>query len=204
MAEEMTNLLSRFGVDYQNAPAPTPAMLAFMRGLGMTLDTASDSKDRTISRIKERSSTALSDVDRGDQRTQRGMLADMVSRGVLRSGEANTRFGEQAENVARSKGDILSNQAEGIESAESGFNSTRDSLRQNALERTINAETDQATRTATTAAQTESYARQDAASTLAYTRQKEAEERSLLQQEDLLKRSATQQEELLKKYGTLR
>ena len=209
---EMTNLLARFGVDYQAAPAPTPAMLAFMRGLGMTLDTAADTKQRSVSRIKERSSTALSDIDRGDQRTQRSMLADMVGRGVLRSGEANTRFGEQAENVARSKGDVLSNQAEGIDNADIGYNQTRDSLRQGALERTINAETDQATRAAQTAAQTESYARQDAGAATQYTRQREAEDRAALQQEDFFKRRGQQeldiiaartrqQDELLRRQG---
>jgi hypothetical protein len=196
-ANEMTNLLARFGVDYQAAPAPTPAMLAFMRGLGMTLDTAADTKQRSVSRIKERSSTALSDIDRGDQRTQRSMLADMVGRGVLRSGEANTRFGEQAENVARSKGDVLSNQAEGIDNADIGYNQTRDSLRQGALERTINAETDQATRAAQTAAQTESYARQDAGAATQYTRQREAEDRAALQQEDFFKRSGQQQLDII-------
>ena len=60
--KEMTSLLSRFGIDYKNAPKPTPAMLAFMRGLGMTLDTAADTKERDSSRIKRRTTMTLSDI----------------------------------------------------------------------------------------------------------------------------------------------
>jgi hypothetical protein len=186
MADEMTSLLGRFGVDYQNAPAPTPAMLAFMRGLGISLDTAADAKQRTVSRIKERTSSTMADINRGNERTKTNMLADMVRRGVFRSGEANTRYGQQAENVARSKTDALRSQAEGIDAADLSYNQTRDSFRQQALERTINAETEQATRKATSDAQTESYARQDKAADLAYARQKETEERMLKQQEDLI------------------
>lgn len=182
----MTSLLSRFGVDYKNAPAPTPAMLAFMRGLGLSLDTAADAKQRTVSRIKERTSSTLADIDRGNERTKTNMLADLVRRGVLRSGETNTRYAQQAENVARSKTDALRAQAEGIDAADMSYNQTRDSFRTQALERTIGAETDQATRAASSAAQAESYARQDAAAALAYQRQKETEERMLAQQESLI------------------
>lgn len=182
----MTSLLAKFGVDYSAAPAPTPALLAFMRGLGISLDTAADAKQRTVSRIKERTTSTLADIDRGNERTKTNMLADMVRRGVLGSGEANTRYGQQAENVSRSKADALRASAEGIDSADLSYNQTRDQYRQQALERTINAETDQATRAATSAAQAEAYARQDAASELAYKRQKEAEERMLAQQESLI------------------
>lgn len=184
----MTSLLGRLGVQYENAPAPTPAMLAFMRGLGLSLDTAADAKQRTVARIKERTSSTMADIDRGNERTKTNMLADMVRRGVLRSGEANTRYGQQAENVARSKSDALRAQAEGIDAADTSYNSVRDQYRQQALERTINAETEQATRAASSAAQAESYARQDKAAELAYLRQKETEERMLKQQEDLIAR----------------
>lgn len=185
---EMTNLLSRFGVDYANAPAPTPATLAFMRGLGLSLDTAADAKAKTVGRIKDRTTTALGDIDRGNERTKTNMLADLVRRGVLNSGEADTRYGQQAENVASQKSGVLRSQAEGIDAADTGYNSLRDSYRTQALERTLGAETDQANRKASTDAQTESYRRQDAATEAAYTRQKASEEAYLRQQEELLKR----------------
>lgn len=186
MADDMTSLLGRFGVDYKNAPAPTPAMLAFARGLGLSLDTADDAKERSVSRIKERTTSTLADIDRGNERTKTNMLADMVRRGVLRSGEANTRYGQQAENVARSKSDALRAQAEGIDAADLMFNDRRDSLRTQALERTLGAETDQANRTAANAAQAESWKRQDDAAELAYQRAKEAEERRIKAAEENL------------------
>jgi hypothetical protein len=185
---EMTNLLSRFGVDYQNAPAPTPATLAFMRGLGLSLDTAADAKAKAVGRIKDRTTTALGDIDRGNERTKTNMLADLVRRGVLRSGEANTRYGQQAENVASQKSSVLRQQAEGIDSADTAYNNLRDSYRTQALERTVSAETDQANRKAASDAQTESYRRQDQATELAYQRQKATEEAYLRQQEDMLRK----------------
>jgi hypothetical protein len=184
----MTSLLSRLGVDYQNAPAPTPATLAFMRGLGLSLDTMAAAKDKQVGRIKDRTTSTLGDIDVANERTKTNMLGDLVRRGVLRSGEANTRYGQQAENVARRKSDALRAQAEGIDQAEFGFNTGADSLRTRALETVLGAETSQAQEKAALKAQEESYKRQDAAAELAYTRSKEAEERALKAQEDFLKR----------------
>lgn len=199
----MTSLLSRFGVDYQNAPAPTPAMLAFMRGLGMSLDTAADAKQRTISRTKERTSSTLADIDRGNERTKTNMLADLVRRGVLRSGEANTRYGQQAENVARSKSDAVRAEAEAIDSADLGYNTQSDQLRMQALERTIGAETEQATRAASTAAQAESFRRQDEASAAGFARSDAAADKAFARQKEADEARLRGQEDLLKRFGTL-
>ena len=184
----MTSLLSRLGVNYKDAPAPTPAMLAFMRGLGMNLDTADDAKERRTARVKERTTSTLADIDRGNERTKTNMLADLVRRGVLRSGEANTRYGQQAENVASKKGEALRAQAEGIDEIDIGHKTVSDSLRTGALERLIGSETEEATRAAALKAQTESYARQDDAADKAWKRTEDAEERRLQTQIDLLKK----------------
>lgn len=184
----MTSLLSRLGVDYSAAPAPTPATLAFMRGLGLSLDTMADAKAKQVGRIKERTTSTLGDIDVANERTKTNMLADLVRRGVLRSGEANTRYGQQAENVARQKSDALRAQAEGIDQADFGYNTGADSLRTRALETVLGAETSQATQAAALKAQEESYKRQDEAAELSYQRSKEAEERALKAQEDFLKR----------------
>ena len=184
----MTSLLSRFGVDYKNAPAPTAATLAFMRGLGMSLDTMADAKAKQTARIKDRSTSALGDIDIQNERSKTNILGDLVRRGVLRSGEANTRYGQQAENVAKQKSDVLRDEAEGIDSADFNFNTGRDNLRTQALEKTLGAETDQENRKAMTKAQQESWKRQDAAADLAWKRSEDAEERRLKQQEDFLRR----------------
>jgi hypothetical protein len=184
----MTSLLSRFGVDYKNAPAPTPATLAFMRGLGLSLDTMTAAKDKQVSRIKDRTTSRMGDIDVANERTKTNMLGDLVRRGVLRSGESNTRYGQQAENVARQKSDALRDQAEGIDAAEFGSNTGADSLRTRALETVLGSETTQAQEKAALKAQEESYKRQDEAAELAYTRGREAEERALKAQEDFLRR----------------
>lgn len=185
---EFTSLLAKFGIDYPNAPAPTPQMLAFMRGLGMSLDTVTDTRDRTKARLQQKATDSVSDIDRGNERTKTNMMADMVRRGVLSSGEANTRYGQQAENVADQKSQVTRNQAEGFEQADSAWNQVRDSFRQTGLERVLGAEEQEATRKATNQATTDAIAAQEAADERAYKRQKESQESYIAAQEALYKK----------------
>ena len=188
MADSMTSLLERFGVSYPNAPAPTPAMLAFTRGLGMTLDTAEDSMRTNQLRMKERAAGAREEITRQNQRSLTRMAGDVQSRGVLSSGETNTRVARQAENVAKQQGDVEQALAEGIDSSTQSYMGTRDALRQQALEKTLGAETDQAREKATSAAQELSWTRQQEASEASYKRQKEASDAALAAQEEMMRR----------------
>ena len=185
---ETTNLLARFGVDYQNAPALSPANMAFMRGIGLSLDTAADMKAKAVGRLKDRSTTAMGDIDRGNDRTKTNMLADLVRRGVLRSGESDKRYGEQAENVASQKSAVMRAEADGIAAADDSYNTARDSYRTQALERVVGNETELAREAAASAAQTEAFEREDAAAATAYTQQTEADERRLRQDEELIRK----------------
>ena len=185
---ETTNLLARFGVDYQNAPALSPANMAFMRGIGLSLDTAADMKAKAVGRLKDRSTTAMGDIDRGNDRTKTNMLADLVRRGVLRSGESDKRYGEQAENVASQKSGVMRSEADGIAAADDSYNTARDGYRTQALERIIGTETDQAREAATATAVADGYEREDAAAETAATRLKEADEARALQNEELIRK----------------
>lgn len=187
-APPLTDLLSRFGVQYDKAPAPTPALLTFMRGLGMSFDTVEDTKRQAESRLKSRATDALGDIDRSAERTKSNTVADLARRGVLRGGEANTRFARQAEDVADRKSSVLRTQAEGMENANTIYNSTRDQYRQQALERVLGVETENATREASSAAQEQSYQRQLEENDRQYTRTKESQEAYLKGMEDLYAR----------------
>lgn len=188
MAEALTDLLSRFGVNYQNAPEPTPALLAFMRGIGMTLDTAEDSRRTNELRLKERATGAREEITRQDERTKTRMAGDLMSRGVLSSGETNTRVARQGENVAKQIGDVEQTLAEGIDSSSQAFMNTRDALRQQALERTLNVETQNATEKAAAEAQERSWQRQQEASETAWKRQQEAQAAATKAQEDMMRK----------------
>lgn len=188
MAQALTDLLSRFGVDYKNAPDPTPAHLAFMRGLGMTLDTAEDTRRTSELRLKERATQAREEIGRQDVRTKERIAAGQQARGVLSSGETNNRVARQAEDVAKRIGDVEQSLAEGIDASSQAFMNTRDALRQQALERTLSMETQTAQEKATSKAQELSWQRQQEAADLAYERQREASAAALKAQEDMMRK----------------
>jgi hypothetical protein len=116
------------------------------------------------------------------------MAGDLASRGVLSSGETNTKVARQAEDVAKQTGDVEQGLAEGLERNDFALNTTRDQFRQAALERTLGVETDNATREAATKAQEDSWAKQTEANDLAYKRQKEAQDAAYAAQESLYKK----------------
>lgn len=184
----LSDLLSRFGVDYANAPEPTPALLAFMRGLGLTLDTAEDSRRTNELRLRERANQADEGITRNDVRTKERMAAMLQQRNVLSSGETNNRVARQAEDVAKQRGDVQQNLAEGLDASSQAFMNTRDALRQQALERTLNVETQTAQEKAASAAQELSWTRQQQASEDAYKRQQEAQAASLKAQEEMMRK----------------
>lgn len=184
----MTSLLEQLGVKYDNAPAPTPAMLAFMRGLGMTLDTAKDQSKKNELRLKERATGAREEISRQNQRSLTRMAGDAQSSGTLSSGQTNIKVGRQAEDVAKQQGDVEQSLAEGLESNTNAYKNTEDTIRQQTLERTLGMETDEATRKASSEAEERSYQRQQTAADDAYKKQKEANDAAYAAQEELYKK----------------
>jgi hypothetical protein len=191
-SKELTDLLSTFGVSYPNAPQPTPALLAFLRGVGLNVSTAEDVKRRAIERIGAATSDAMVDIDRTAGRTKQNITADLQRRGVLSSGESNTRYARQDEDVAASKSDVQRGAAQASETAEDAYRGATDLARQQALDRVIGAEQDQFNRTATSQAQSEAYKRQQEAEDLAWQRQKASQDESIKRQEELMKQYASQ------------
>ena len=159
-SQELTNLLQTFGVQYPNAPTPTPALLAFLRGLGINMQNAQAVRDQAIARIGSATSDAMADIDRSAGRTRQNITADLVRRGVLSSGEANTRYARQAEDTAASKRDLLRSRSTAQADADTTLQQQKDTARMQALDRVIAAEQDQATAAATQAANDQAYQRQ--------------------------------------------
>tara|TARA_R110000764_G_scaffold191397_1_gene276618 strand:+ start:54 stop:1142 length:1089 start_codon:yes stop_codon:yes gene_type:complete len=141
----LTNMLSRFGIDYPNAPRATPQLLAFMRGLGMSYDTLEDTQRNTISRVQGRSADSLQAIERSNQLTNRAITGSVQSKNVLSSGAANTRYSDQVENVLSQQSDVARTEAEGIGEAADVLASGQDRLRTEANERILSEEERQAT-----------------------------------------------------------
>jgi hypothetical protein len=140
----LTDMLSRFGIDYPDAPRATPQLLAFMRGLGMSYDTAEDVARQQTQKIEGRSADSMEDIERGDQRKRRNITNTQQSRGALSSGATNTKYAERAEDKLASQADVARRKAEGIADTSSELAMRQDALRQDANERIISEEEKQA------------------------------------------------------------
>lgn len=185
-ANPITTILRDFGIEYPDAPRPTPAFLAFMRGLGLQLSTAEDNRRLGIGQIEARSSDQLADLNRTASRNKENITADLIRRGVLRSGESNSRYLRHGEDVANRQADIARERTSAIQNVEQAYQGVRGQLGQQGLEKTLSLETDIATREATQRAQEEAWRRQQEADTLNWQRQREAQELSYRRQMELL------------------
>jgi len=175
----MTNLLSGFGIKYPNAPRATPALLAYLRGVGLSTDLAKDQFRETKAEIDRQAADSMGDLRVADQRRRVGIANNAASRGALVSGATNTDYAEQAEDLARSQADIKRRQAEAIGAASRGRDTFMDSTRQQALERVIGEEQRQDTQEATSKAEVAAINRAQRESDLAYARQKNMQQEAL-------------------------
>lgn len=186
----ITSLLARFGVNYADAPEPTPALLAFMRGIGMSYDTAEDAARTNEMRMKQRAGMSQEEITRMNDRKLTHMAGDLMTRGVLSSGETNIKVGRQAEDVAHARGEVELTLAEGIDRSQQQLAQSRDIYRQQALERVLGVETSNAEREAQSKAQEAQWKKQQEAADLAYQRQKAATDLSYKRQEELYRKYA--------------
>ena len=191
-SKQMTDLLSGLGVSYNNAPNPTPALLAFLTGIGLNVQSAADVKSRALERIGTATSDAMADIDRSSARSKQNLTGSLIQAGTLSSGEANTRYAKQAEDTATAQSDVQRSAATQTEAATDAYTQARDLARQQALDRILGAEQDQATQKATSAAQVDSTNAQSQAADAAAASQKAANDAALKAQQDEISRAAQQ------------
>jgi hypothetical protein len=172
---ELTDLLKKIGVNYENAPAPTPALLAFLRGLDKNMSTFEDTKNTNMRLIGNRSATATEDINRSADRGKINVTADLIRRGVLQSGEATGRFARGEEDKASKLTQLGNTTAEGSAAADTAYQTGVDSLRQQALEKVMETEMQQTAAAGQSAAQTAALQAQKEASETAYQRQQAAD-----------------------------
>ena len=182
MQQGLTTLLGRFGIEYPDAPRATPQLLALMRGLGMTLDTAEDIQRVQKSRIEGRSADSMADIARSDERRRGSITSGLQQANVLSSGAANTRYARQAENVLASQADVQRKRGDALADSENQLAITETSARQSALERLLSEEEKQATTEATAKERVSSFERQREEADFQYEREKAARDAYLATQ----------------------
>jgi hypothetical protein len=191
-SQQMTSLLQTLGVSYSNAPNPTPALLAFLNGIGLNLSTAEDVKNRALERIGAATSDAMSDIDRTAGRNKQNITADLVRRNILSSGESTTRYSRQAADVADQQSGVQTTAANSTEDVNNSYRQAQDLARQQALDKIIGAEQDQSTAKAASAAQEDAYRRQQQAAEAANSQSLAAQQAAIKAQEDAMAKYAAQ------------
>jgi hypothetical protein len=181
----LTDMLSRFGVDYPDAPRATPQLLAFMRGLGQSWDTAEDVSRQQIQKVEGRSADSMADIERSDQRSRRDITHIQQARNTLSSGATNTKFAQRAEDKLADQADVTRRKAEGIGDIASNLSVTQDALSRGANEKTIQEEERQATQEALSIENVRDFNARTAESDFQYDRAKAAREEAVRQQEEL-------------------
>jgi hypothetical protein len=175
VSQELTDLLKKIGVNYENAPAPTPGLMAFLRQLDMGMSTAEDTKRKTLQLIGDRETTGTEDISRAAERTKQNVTADLIRRGVLQSGEATGRYARGAEDRASKITGLTQSSAEGRTLADTAYGATQQSLRSQALDKVLQTETEQASAAGQSAAQKKAADDAKTAAELDYQRRTAAE-----------------------------
>jgi hypothetical protein len=145
-------------------PGLTPAMLAYMRGVGMDLSTIEDQRAARMEEINRRAASTMTDIGESSKGERKNVVADLVQRGVLQSGEGNTRLIGQQTSTQRRLDNVTGAVADQRAGAERDYESGTTELRRQALERLLNEETNQAVG----GAQDDAYLRQQGALTEYY------------------------------------
>lgn len=172
---ELTNLLSSLGINYEKAPAASPGLLAFLRGVQGSFSTAEQTRLDTQNDIRTKATTGREDINRTYNRNQTNITADLVRRGVLQSGEATGRYARSAEDKAAKLTDLSNTETSGIKAADNVYNTTADALRRQALEQVIGREQELATAAGQSAAQQQAIQAAHNEAELAYQRQQKAQ-----------------------------
>jgi hypothetical protein len=140
-------------MDASNKPFYSPALMAYLRGVGMSLSMAEDNRATAQGQANRDYQRSLQDTNRNYTEGRRNMTADLVSRGILRSGEANDRYTKQDDAKARETNRISTSRADRMTAINKAYHGVEDTLRQQTVERMLTAEQEAADRAATAKAQ---------------------------------------------------
>jgi hypothetical protein len=146
-------VLSKLQLDAKQTPFMNPALIAYLRGVGMTLSSAEDTRARNKGDVERDYQRDTEDTERNASMAKRNLTNRLVSRGVLQSGEANTRFTEGDQAKDRQLASVATRKADRLTAVDSAYRGVEDSLRQGTTERLLSAEQDEANRKAVEEAQ---------------------------------------------------
>lgn len=139
----LSKLLRNLGVRYPNAPTPTPSLLAYLAGVGLDLSTAEDLRRTGMQRIRTNAQVTRQAINRAAGRTTENITSDLVSRGVLASGEANKRYTRHAQDVATERADLARQAGTLREDVATAYGTSRESLLRSALQNVADVDTQQ-------------------------------------------------------------
>ena len=148
-----TGVLGKLRLDASNRPFYTPALMAYLRGVGMSLSQAEDTRARSRGEAQTDYQSQMDSAQRDYETGRRNTTSSLVSRGVLRSGESDRRYTEQDQANARRQNDIEAAKSNRLTAVDRAYQGVEDSLRQQTTERLLQAEQEDADRKAVQDAQ---------------------------------------------------
>lgn len=151
--EYTTSVLQKLRLDAQNRPFYTPALMAYLRGVGLSLSQAEDTRAQNRGEAQRSYQQRNDTIERDYAQGRRTLAGRLQARGILRSGESNQRFNEQDQARARASNTNETDRANRLSAIDNAYNRVEDTLRQQTTEQLLQAEQADADRRAQEAAQ---------------------------------------------------
>lgn len=151
--EYSRGVLQQLNLDAQDKPFYTPALLAYMRGVGMSLSQAEDNRANAQFEAQRSYQQGVDELGRVSAADRKNLTAGLQDRGVLRSGEATNRYNEQDNAKARTSNALETTKSDRMRAIDTAYGQVEDTLRQQTTERLMTAEQDDADRRAVEEAQ---------------------------------------------------
>ncbi len=152
--EYSQGVLSKLGLDSRGPSGfVTPALLAYLRGVGMTLSTAEDRRAGARNSAELDYQRNAGDTERRFDQSKKNLTTGLVSRGILQSGEAGTRYAENDQERGRAMNDVGMSRSNRLTAIDQAYNDVADQLRQGTTERMLSTEQEEANRRAVEDAQ---------------------------------------------------
>lgn len=130
----MADTLAQLGIDPSIAPQPGPALLTYLRGLGLDMATVQEQKQRKLATVAVNKIRQDQQIAEANQNANRSQVADASSRGVTRSGENDRGLAEIGNKTLKAYGDSAMQAAGDTASAERDAQSQTMGITRNATE----------------------------------------------------------------------
>jgi hypothetical protein len=114
----MSDIFGQLGIDPSIVPQPSPALLTYLRGLGLDMAKVQEQKQRTLATVAANKIRQDAQIADANKKANESQVASASARGVTRSGENDKNLAEVANQTLKAYNDASLNAAAGASDAE--------------------------------------------------------------------------------------